>query len=122
MFAEKLPEQCPPHYAEDQELNGFYRLLDSKDCTEECFSSHAALGKAKPKTVTDCAWASCSLTSDPRTLSKFPQFKDTHKWAAKVYIPKGAGRSTIRKSHADFWRYVGFEFTPLVLGIEVLDD
>ncbi|MNT38624.1 hypothetical protein D3C72_1748270 [compost metagenome] len=52
-------------------------------------------------------------------MKKLPKFKNA-RWAAKVAIPVGAGRSKQKGNHIDFWPYAGFSpdnVTIAVVGI-----
>lgn len=117
-FAEDLPDSCPPAGASDQALNGVYRLAPSSEPTAACFASHAALGKALPKSLKDgCGWASCSLTTEPTVLKKLSKLR--HRYAFKLSIPLGAGLSLKERIHIHFWR--SKEFDPSTSVIEVED-
>ena len=119
-FMEKLPPQCPPADAEDRELDSIYRYVASKEVDLDAFKSHAALGKPCPIGVEPCRWASCSLKPHTNVLTKLPALKDL-KWAAKLKIPKGAGRSKMTKNHVDFWCTKGFDLTTAVLEVVKVD-
>jgi len=116
-FVEKLPDQCPPADASDCEWKNVYRLLEKENPDKEAFKSHAALGKTPPANMDLCRWASCSLVLDPKKIKKLPNFKN-HRWAAKINVPVGAGRS--KKSginHVDFWCGKEFDIASFITEI-----
>lgn len=113
-FAEPLPPQCPPLEAHEGELRQVFRLLESPHPTEDAFKSHAARGKACPKGVDPCRWASCSLTLDTEKLRKLPKFKDTHQFAAVLNIPEKSGLAKGGGPHIDFWRGKHFDIVAAV--------
>lgn len=116
-FAEKLPDSCPPSDATDVELSGVYRLTPTDSPTEQHFASHAALGKVPPRSLSDlCRWASCSLTTDPRTLKKLSKLR--HRFAVRLNIPSGSGLSKKYAVHVDFWRSINFDPTTAIDGLE----
>ena len=49
-------------------------------------------------------------------MKKLPKFKQA-KWAAKVAIPIGAGRSKKKGNHVDFWPYAGFSAVAVTTAI-----
>ncbi len=55
-FWEKLPEQCPPAEAVEEEIELAYRLVFSNPALVDHFKSHAALGVPKPPKVDDCRY------------------------------------------------------------------
>ncbi|MBD3831861.1 MAG: hypothetical protein IE910_00700 [Brevundimonas sp.] len=96
-----------------------YRLLEDSSLTPSAFDSYAALGKPCPPYIDACRFASCSLVLDTTPMKKLPKFKNA-RWAAKVAIPVGAGRSKQKGNHIDFWPYAGFSpdnVTIAVVGI-----
>ena len=110
MYAEELPEECPPPHAEDVELGIVWRFVSGPDATAADFLSHAALGKPCANGADECRWASCSLipTEDAmRAKAKLPGLRT--KTPIKIQIPLGSGRSISTAQHIDFWRYVGFD-------------
>lgn len=107
IFAESLPDQCPPIDAQELDLIEVYRLLKPAELTPSSFASHAALGKERPSPVDPCRWASCSLVLDAALMKKLPKFKNCRS-AVKITIPASAGRSKINGNHIDFWPYAGF--------------
>jgi hypothetical protein len=119
VFAENLPDQCPPSTAVDAAWTNVFRLTDDQPVTEESFASHAALGKGIPKSLANlCAWSSCSLTTEPATLKKLKKLR--HKFAVKLDIPAGAGRTLKKGIHIDFWRYANFDVLSAVVAVEPL--
>lgn len=105
----------------EQELTDVWRFVNKLDVTEDCFASHAAMGKPVRTGVDECRWASCSLfEGDKRTanMMKVPFYK---RFVARVLlnIPAGSGRSLRGKNgHIDFWAYSDFEFSAVVQKVE----
>lgn len=114
-YRETLPamghgKTCPPTTAVHPKEEWVYRLVPSKDLTQECFDSHAKNGRPRPECVDACRWASCSVFSSDKTeLNKLPKPKKMN-FVAKFKINETAGRVIAGKSgHLDLWMYATFD-------------
>lgn len=118
-FAEELPDKCPPRSAQSVDLANVFRLTSERVPTANSFRSHAALGKRLPKGLTDaCAWASCSLTTEPAMLKKLKRLR--YPYAARLALPASAGVSRRNGTHIDFWCSKGFALESAVEAVEVI--
>ena len=111
MYAENLPNECPPGDAKEQKLENVVRLVpgDSRDTiTPDDFASFAALGQTRIQ-VDPCDLASCSLFTSIDCEAfvharKFPKLRSLN--IAFLNIDSNLGRSkTSRKGHIHFWMY-----------------
>lgn len=121
-FDDDLPDQCPPPDREMGELQQAYRVLEgSTPCANDWFS-HMKRGKACPKGVDPCRWASISLQENipaVQKLLKLPNFRSaTH--VAVLTIPDGVGAYKKIKNHLDFWKVQAANMDDFVIGTEVV--
>lgn len=126
VYAEALPDQCPPSVAVDAAYPLVLRFVPAASADEvvdEHFLSFEALGEPLRKNIDPCSWASCSLFESERCAgfkdaAKLPKMRE--KRVAVLSLPEGAGRSTRNsRGHIHLWRYAGFD--PLSLVTEVRD-
>lgn len=61
VFAESLPEECPPETAEDIALYDVWRFIKKKAPEESDFDSHAKRELENKHGASECDFASCSL-------------------------------------------------------------
>jgi hypothetical protein len=120
VFDEDLPAACPPAHALDCGYEVAFRLIPTENPTAEDFKSKAAEGKRCPPGNNECSWASCSLfTVKPNDLIKLKRIKEKYKYIAELNIDEGCGQSVSANNHIDFWRYVGFDPSKVVVSVEV---
>jgi hypothetical protein len=126
MYAEKLPESCPPPAAVENALAGVYRRINKEIPVQDDFLSHHAKN-IKPKTPTNmCKWASCSLFDSKDQIvnicSKLPRPRDYANFIAEMNIPEKSGRWLRgKKGHYDFWKYESFDLVSAVVKVEPVD-
>jgi hypothetical protein len=118
-FGEELPAQCPPDSANDMALPEAYRLVNCEHPSDAHFASHLALGKPKPEAykVSDCEWASCSLSLSVDALLKIKGLRKRLKYVAKLEIPEQSGRHLAESSHIHFWRFSSFSLAGAVQNV-----
>lgn len=123
MFAETLPNGCPPSDAIESDGRMAIRLLKSPNPTEKDFYSHAKLGKRKPESVSFCVWASCSLSSiqSATNLPKLPKLRGKD-YYTKIILKKESGMLKVSDSgHIDFWMYATFDPVGASTGVWRID-
>jgi hypothetical protein len=124
-YAEPLPLRCPPPNAADVELVDVFRLVEAKTYSPKDFASHQALEKENKGNADACLWASCSLVRDPRKhIATWPRLRASCKFALKLTIPVGSGKSLSKKlsNHIHFWAYAGFDTSSKVTGVVPLTE
>lgn len=114
-FSEPLPISCPPADAVDEELKGFFRLIEGDVPKEDDFFSHAKLAQIPmPKGMDECRWCSCSLISKKKALTLLKNKRHRHKTPLEVKVKKGFGQWKGGDDHVDFWRYSSVQYQDLV--------
>lgn len=119
MFAENLPESCPPQDASSAAITTVYRLVKVADPDESAFASLAALGKVKPPEhkATDCEWASCSMFVSEEAALAIKGLRKRHPYVVRLSLPENAGRHQLRGEHVDFWRFASFPIAASIVDV-----
>ena len=111
MFAEALPEHCPPAEATEREEFIGYRLIRAKTPCLDDFSSHAA--RDPKKYGTSCRYFAVSLFSERASLARLLEMPvHKNKTIAKVRLTPQSGRvqqTGQDPCHHDWWRYKDFD-------------
>lgn len=114
-FKETLPANCPPSQAEHLSDQLVIRFVPQKPATPDHFMSSAAKGDPRPRSVSPCRWASCSVfeaTIKPEKIDgllKYPKLRSM-KFQAFLKINSTAGVCTTADSgHIDLWMYDSFD-------------
>lgn len=125
MYAEDLPDDCPPMKATDRAFEKVYRLVKFKDITDESFYSKAKLKEENPTKANTCVFASCSLVIDPvEQIRRYPKMRGTFAYAAELSIPMGSGRSEGKKhsNHVNFWPFKTVDMKAMVVDVIELPE
>lgn len=121
-YKESLPEQCPPHNADDTALQNVCRFMLYPDDDERNFHSHRKLGK-NTGSASECRAASVSLFKHdcvPSVLSASKTAFFKNKRICLLSIPEGSGKNIEKKGHIDFWMYT--EYNPSESVIAIVDN
>lgn len=112
--------ECPPNEASDEAIGPVFRFVKESPPSADCFASKAAMNEepAIGFTGTACAWASCSMFTDPSAMRKLRGLKKRYPFIATLNIPAGSGRHAGSGKHLDFWRYATCDLTTHVAHVE----
>lgn len=80
------------------------------------FDSKLSLGDPKPPhfKVSDCEWASCSLSLSVEALLKIAGLRKRNKYVADLSVPADKGRHLTEGTHIHFWRFSGFDLASAI--------
>jgi hypothetical protein len=113
MWAEELPNGCPPKDAVVPNNATFFRLVNSLPPTIQDFHSQRKLNPTKTYNTSECRALSCSLYTSKVECSKL-LLLPTHleQKMVKIVLPPSSG--VIKKSgnsdfHYSWWRYLDFD-------------
>lgn len=111
MFAEALPNNCPPNAACEQDGFIAYRLLEAKTPCVEDFKSHAA--KWPQKFGSQCKHFAVSVFSKRESLARLLDMPvHAGKVVAKLVLTAESGKvqqTGTDVTHHSWWRYSGFD-------------
>lgn len=113
LFAESLPDDCPPIDAEPPAAQKFIRFADGPTPSAVAFLSYTGLGKPVNGGASLCQYASCSMLTvksrgELRALWALPKYR-RFSHAMIVDVHPGAGLAKIgKKGHVDVWLYASF--------------
>jgi hypothetical protein len=125
MYAEDLPESCPPMKATDKPIEKVYRLIKAANVSDKCFHSKAKLKEENKAKADPCVFASCSLVIDPvEQIQRYPKMRGTFAFAAELNIPIGSGKSDGKKhsNHVNFWPFKTTDMKSLVIDVIELPE
>lgn len=122
IWAEDLPDNCPPDDAFKPENGEFYRLVASFPPSEEDFCSHRKLYPHKKFNASECVMRACSIISTferCKSLSKLPLQRG--KIIVKFILTPSAGLIKKTGGHSDhysWWRLREFDPIPICKEVE----
>lgn len=113
VWAEELPDQCPPSDSETPNGESFYRMVVDYPPVESDFFSQRKINLTKLfKGISECQARSVSLFSD-LTVCKVKHKLPAHKDKKIVRIRLSPNSGLIKKTaheHFSWWRDINFDF------------
>lgn len=122
IWAEELPDGCPPEDAIPPNNEVYFRLVESIPPTERDFHSHKKLYPNKPYRVGKCQALSCSLYSSLRNCRNLTKKNiHSHKKIVQLILPPESGvikQMGENRTHFSWWRFKDFNVIDFCVEVE----